>query len=163
MNKKIQSKYFNEQVNICKEAGLISITSLVIGYPDETRETISETMLKLEKLGVYPSTGFLLPLPETGMWKYAIENNFIKDIDHYLTQITERQDFSLNLTKMKEKDLKNETIKWLKRLNKNFENNLKNESLLKTGGYNRHSKNQVKDRVKSSTNTRETLNYATYT
>ena len=45
----------------------------------------------------------------------------------------------------------------------NFENNLKNESLLKTGGQIRHSKNQVKDRVKSSTNTRETLNYATYT
>ncbi len=161
MNKKVKSEYFNEQVNICKEAGLITETSLVIGYPEETKETIAETMMKLEKLGVYPSTGFLLPLPETGMWKHAIENGFIKDIDYYLTQITERQDFSLNLTTMKEQDLKNETTKWLKKLNKTFENNLNNESILKTGGYDHHTKNQVKKRVKSSTNTRETLNYAT--
>ena len=62
---------------------------------------------------------------------------------------------------MKEQDLKNETTKWLKKLNKTFENNLNNESILKTGGYDHHTKNQVKKRVKSSTNTRETLNYAT--
>ena len=33
-------------------------TSLVIGYPEETKETIDETMSKLEDLNVYPSAGF---------------------------------------------------------------------------------------------------------
>ena len=75
-------------MNICREAGLITNTSIIIGYPRETPETIKETMLQLEELGIYPSTGFLLPLPETGMWNYAIENNHITDIDQYLTDIT---------------------------------------------------------------------------
>jgi anaerobic magnesium-protoporphyrin IX monomethyl ester cyclase len=164
MNKKVKAKYFKEQVNICREAGLVTNTSLVLGYPQETSETIKETMTQLEKLKVYPSTGFLLPLPETGMWNYALENNHIKDIDHYLTQITERQDFSLNLTKMSEKSLKGETLQWLKKLNKSFGNSLSSEKLLKTGGYDKHSKHQNKDRKNPkdiNKTTTETLNYAT--
>ena len=165
MNKRVKSKYFKEQVHICREAGLVTNTSLIVGYPQETSETIKETMTQLEELKVYPSTGFLLPLPETGMWNYAIENNHIKNIDHYLTEITERQDFSLNLTKMSEEQLKNETVQWLDRLNKAFGNSLDKEKLLKTGGYDKHSKHQnTKERkalVDRNTTTRETLNYAT--
>jgi len=165
MNKKVKSKYFKEQVHICREAGLVTNTSLVMGYPQETSETIKETMTQLEELKVYPSTGFLLPLPETGMFKYAVDNGYIKDIDDYLTQITERQDFSLNLTKMKEEDLKTETVKWLERLNKTFGNSLSKEKLLKTGGYDSHSKHQnTKERfnkVDRNKTNRETLNYAT--
>ncbi len=164
MNKKVESKFFKEQVGICREAGLITNTSLVVGYPKETKETIKETMTKLEKLRVYPSTGFLLPLPETGMWNYAIENNFIKDIDKYLTDITERQDFSLNMTSMKEKELKDEVLKWLQRLNKVFGNSLDSSKLLKTGGEDQHSKHQEKSKknlVDKNITNDETLNYAT--
>ena len=173
MNKRVKQKYFGEQVDICKEAGLITNTSLVMGYPQETPETIKETMDRLEELRVYPSTGFLLPLPETGMWNYAIENGYITDIDYYLTKITERQDFSLNLTKMTHEQLKSETIKGLNRLNKKFGNNLPEENLIKTGGYDKHGKNQNKERRNSKEELRnkysvdrnqttvETLNYAT--
>ena len=164
MNKKVKSKYFKEQVHICREAGLVTNTSLVMGYPQETSETINETMKQLEELKVYPSTGFLLPLPETGMWNYAIKNGYIKNIDNYLTDITERQDFSLNLTKMKESELKNETLQWLERLNKNLGNDLKKGKLLKTGGYDHHSKHQNKNKKAPqdvNKTTRETLNYAT--
>ena len=164
MNKKIESKYFKEQVHICREAGLVTNTSLVIGYPQETSETISHTMSQLEKLKVYPSTGFLLPLPETGMWNHAIENNYIKDIDSYLTQITERQDFSLNMTEMSEEDLKSETLEWLKRLNKNFNYNVKQEALIKTGGADNHSKHQEnkqrKEILDRNRTTKDSLNYA---
>jgi len=165
MNKKVKSKYFKEQVYVCREAGLISNTSLVIGYPQETPETIKETMTQLKQLKIYPSTGFLLPLPETGMWKYAIENNYITDIDHYLTQITERQDFSLNLTKMTKEQLKKETVQWLEKLNKSLGNSLNKEKLIKTGGYDKHSKhqnsNKRKDLIDKNMTTKETLNYAT--
>ena len=91
MNKKVESKYFKEQVHICREAGLINNTSIIIGYPRETKKTITQTMTQLEELKVYPSTGYLLPLPETGMGNYAIENGHIENIDQYLTDITERQ------------------------------------------------------------------------
>ena len=164
MNKKVKSKYFKEQMNICKEAGLITHTSIVVGYPKETPETIKETMTQLEELGIYPSTGFLLPLPETGMWNHAIENNHITDIDQYLTDITERQDFNLNMTKMTQKQLVAETTKWLQRLNSKFQNPLKD--LFKTGGENYISANQAKDKKNShkemterNRNVTEELNY----
>ena len=121
-------------------------------------------MTQLEKLGVYPSTGYLLPLPETGMFKHAIDNNYITDIDDYLTQITERQDFSLNMTKMSTEDLKNETLKWLEKLNKIFGNQLGKDKLIKTGGEDNMTTNQRKDRknnIDRNETTRETLNYAT--
>ena len=164
MNKKVKSKYFKEQVDICKEAGLIINTSVIVGYPQETSETLRETFTQLEKLKVYPSTGFLLALPETMMWKYALDNGYITDIDKYLTQITERQDFSLNMSKMPEDQLKKETLGWLDRLNKTFGNNLEKSKLLKTGGYDKHQKHQnTKDRknvVHRNETTVETLNYA---
>jgi radical SAM superfamily enzyme YgiQ (UPF0313 family) len=164
MNKRVKKKYFSEQVRICKEAGLITNTSLVLGYPQETKETIAESMTQLEELRVYPSTGYLLPLPETEMWRYAIDNGYIKDIDKYLIQITERQDFSLNLTKMSQEQLESETLSWLERLNKTFGNSLPKEKLIKTGGYDKHGQSQKKDRsrtVDRNKNTVETFNYAT--
>jgi radical SAM superfamily enzyme YgiQ (UPF0313 family) len=164
MNKKVKSKYFKEQMNICKEAGLITNTSIVVGYPKETPETINETMTKLEELEIYPSTGFLLPLPETGMWNYAIENNYITDIDKYLTDITERQDFNLNMTKMTQKQLVAETTKGLKKINSKLKNPLKD--LFKTGGEDNSTANQEKDKKKSykemterNKNVTEELNY----
>ena len=164
MNKRVKSKYFSEQVQISREAGLVTNTSIIIGYPQETSETIKETMTQLEELKVYPSTGFLLALPETGMWKYAVDNGYITDIDRYLTQITERQDFSLNMTKMSTEDLRNETLKWLERLNKTFGNKLGKDKLIKTGGEDNMTTNQIKDRknkIDRNETTRETLNYAT--
>ncbi len=164
MNKRVKSKYFKEQIEICREAGLVSGTSIIVGYPQETKETIAETMSQLEKLKVYPSTGFLLALPETGMWDHAIQNGFIKDIDKYLTAITERQDFSLNMSKMSDKDLKAETMKWLNKLNKKF-GNIKGD-LIKTGGKNTENQNKLrklpdkkKDVIYNET-TNDSLNYA---
>ena len=160
MNKKVKSSYFHEQVKICREAGLITNTSLVIGYPEETKETIDETMSKLEALNVYPSAGFLLPLPETGMWNYALENGFITNIDKFLTAITERQDFSLNMTSIDEEELKAHTMGWLDKLNKKF-GNLGKDKLMKTGGYDKHSKHQETDKqVDRNKTTKDSLNYA---
>ena len=164
MNKRVKSNYFQEQVKICREAGLVSGTSIIIGYPQETKETIAETMQQLEKLKVYPSTGFLLALPETGMWDYAIKNGYIKDIDRYLTEITERQDFSLNMTKMTTEEMKSEVMMWLDKLNKKF-GNIKGD-LIRTAGKNTDQENKYRklpgknDEVIYNETTNDSLNYA---
>ena len=144
---------------------MVTGTSIIIGYPQETKETIAETMGQLEELKVYPSTGFLLALPETGMWDYAIKNGYIKDIDKYLIQITERQDFSLNMTKMSDKEMKDEVLKWLKKLNKKF-GKLKESELIKTGGKNTEEQNKSrklppKEKIDFNETTNDSLNYAT--
>ncbi len=89
------------------KVGIISGTSVVFGYPMETRETIKETFDMCSQANVYPSIGFLLPLPMTPMYQYAKEHGFIDDDDEFLDSITERQDICLNMTNIPDADVMN--------------------------------------------------------
>ena len=88
-----------------KQSGIIVDTSVVFGYPTETKETIKQTFDQCLKAGLYPSIGFLMPLPYTVMYDYAKANGFITDEDRYLESITERQDICLNMTKMSNEEI----------------------------------------------------------
>ena len=92
MNKRIEGQYFIDQVELLDQVGITSMISVVFGYPIETRETIAETFDMCLKAKVYPSIGYLLPLPATGMYDHALKHGFIKNEDKYLDSITERQD-----------------------------------------------------------------------
>lgn len=140
MNKKINVEYFYEQVSVVREAGMICSTSVVFGYPPETLETIQETFSQCFKAKVYPSIGFLLPLPYTGMYKYAKEHGFIPDDDAYLDSITERQDICLNMTKLEDDEIMGAIKKNAKVLNEMLELKLAEDSLIRTGGASRHTK-----------------------
>jgi radical SAM superfamily enzyme YgiQ (UPF0313 family) len=155
MNKRVKGDYFGEQVRVLTEAGIISNTSIVLGYPQETRETIRETIEACRRAKVYPSPGFLLPMPATGMWNHAISHGYITDIDRYLVNITERQDFNINMTKMSDEELKSETELALKELA--IDLGLQLADTMHTGGYSKHAKNQG---VSTHRNVNETMNYA---
>ena len=135
MNKKVNKEYFSEHIKILKKAGIKTYTSLVFGYPIETKETIRETFDMCEENDMYPSIGYLLPLPYTGMYEYAKKNGFITDEDKYLESITERQDLCINLTKMTTEEILEEITIGAKRLNINLDLKLDEDKLIKTGGY----------------------------
>ena len=135
MNKKIEADSFYNTIYILREADIICETSVVFGYPIETRETIKQTFDQCLKAGVYPSIGFLLPLPATGMYDYAKVNGFITDEDRYLESITERQDICINLTKMSDKDIMNQIKKGAAQLNKMLELGLNEDTYIKTKGF----------------------------
>jgi radical SAM superfamily enzyme YgiQ (UPF0313 family) len=135
MNKKIEVDAFYKTVYILKEAKIISQTSVVFGYPIETKETIKETFDQCLKAGLYPSIGFLLPLPATVMYDYAKANGFITDEDQYLESITERQDVCLNMTKMSDEEIMNEIKKGGKKLNEILDVGLTEDTLVKSKGY----------------------------
>ena len=135
MNKKIEVDAFYKTVYILKQAGIISQTSVVFGYPIETKETIKQTFDQCLKAGLYPSIGFLLPLPYTVMYDYAKANGFITDEDRYLESITERQDVNLNMTKMTDKEIMNEIQEGAKRLNEMLDVGLTEETFVKSKGY----------------------------
>jgi radical SAM superfamily enzyme YgiQ (UPF0313 family) len=156
MNKRVKGEYFGEQVRLLREAGIISNTSVIFGYPQETPATIRETIESCRRARIYPSPGFLLPMPSTGMWNHAINNGYITDIDQYLVNITERQDFSVNMTVMSDVQLKDEVNASLGQLATELGLNL-GGSLMKTGGENKHSRNQE---VELHRNTNDTMNYA---
>jgi len=117
MNKKIDVDAFYTTVYVLREAGIIVDTSVIFGYPIETKETIQETFDQCLKAGIYPSIGFLLPLPYTVMYDYAKANGFIIDEDRYLESITERQDICINMTKMSEEEVMSAIKQGAKKLN----------------------------------------------
>ena len=145
MNKRIEGQYFLDQVEVLDKVGITSMISVVFGYPIETPDTIAETFSMCLDARVYPSIGYLLPLPATGMYDYAIKNGFITDQNKYLDSITERQDLCLNMTQMDDEEVKNLIAEGAGNLNEKLNIGLNSGKLLKTGGYNKHtSKKKLK-------------------
>ncbi|OGN90486.1 MAG: hypothetical protein A2Z70_01065 [Chloroflexi bacterium RBG_13_48_17] len=107
MNKKMDAAEFIEQMDTARKAGLGCTTSLVFGYPQETPETIRHTFEVCKRCEIYPSIGFLLPLPGTPMYKYTKEHGFIPDEEEYLLHTGDRQDLHVNLTQMSDEVLFN--------------------------------------------------------
>ncbi|MDC3107773.1 B12-binding domain-containing radical SAM protein [Paracoccaceae bacterium] len=139
MNKRIEGQYFLDQVDVLDQVGITSMISVVFGYPIETPETINETFDMCLSAKVYPSIGYLLPLPATGMYDYAIKNGYITDQNRYLDSITERQDLCLNMTQMSDEEVKGLIAEGAASLNNKLNIGLKSDTLLKTGGYNKHT------------------------
>jgi anaerobic magnesium-protoporphyrin IX monomethyl ester cyclase len=104
MNKKMNVSQFIEQVKALWDGGVTPLTSVVFGYPQETPETIQKTLDVCEACGIYPSVGFLLPLPATPIYEWAKENGYIDNEVEYLERIGDRQDFHINLTAMSDEE-----------------------------------------------------------
>ncbi len=105
MNKKIEPDQFVEQMVTARRAGVQPTTSLVFGYPQETKESIALTLETCERAGVYPSAGYLLPLPNTPIYEQARLRGIIGDEEEYLLRIADRQDLHVNLTAMEDEEM----------------------------------------------------------
>ena len=140
MEKRVETAYFFDQVRILREVGIAFGTSVVFGYPIETRETIKQTFDQCLEVGIYPSIGFLLPLPYTKMYAWAREHGYIPDEDKYLDSITERQDICLNMTQMSDEEIMDCIKEGGRELNRQLELGLSEERLIRTGGYRNQNK-----------------------
>jgi len=140
MNKKIKVEQFARQTELLRKAGLATMTSLVIGYPQETPETIKKTMECCIDNRIYPSSGYLLPQPGSGMYDYAIEHGFIEDEEDYLLMMNDRQDLRLNMTTMGDEEMENCVTEGLKRCNEVLGVGLDPDKLIKTQYYRKAKK-----------------------
>jgi radical SAM superfamily enzyme YgiQ (UPF0313 family) len=77
----------------------------VIGSPGETNDTVHETIQFLKDVDTYRySLNYLIPLPETPIWKYVTKNRLVGDVEEYLDLVAEYGGAPLlNLTKMPDK------------------------------------------------------------
>ncbi len=100
MGKNITVNQFTEQAEALWEGGVTPLTSVIFGYPQETPESIQATIDVCEQCNIFPSVGFLLPLPGTPIYDWTKKNGYIDDEIEYLERIGDRQDFHINLTKM---------------------------------------------------------------
>ncbi|MEM7540333.1 MAG: radical SAM protein [Pseudomonadota bacterium] len=162
MNKHVERDFFLEQVEILREAGITSNVSVVFGYPIETKDTIKETFDMCLQAQIYPSIGYLLPLPATKMYDYALENGFIVDEDEYLVSITERQDLCVNMTTMGDTEVLETIAEGASRLNEQLNIGLSESSLIKTGGYRKHTnkKTQLGDSMPKRNENDFSFNYS---
>ena len=76
----------------CEEIGIIASTNMIIGHPEDTLQTINETILfaqELQSLGARVSFTICTPFPGTPIWnipeEYGLEI-IDNDLDHYSTQ-----------------------------------------------------------------------------
>lgn len=136
INKKMSVEQFKTQTRILKEAGIPVITSLVLGYPEETLESLQKTFDVCYESGIYPSAGYLLPQPGTPMYEYAKKMGKIQDEEEYLLNIGDRQDLHINLTQMSNTEMEGIVKENLDRISKKMGLGLTGEKLIKTGGYN---------------------------
>lgn len=105
MNKHITAEQFKKQTLIFHEAGITTLTSIIIGYPTETRDTILKTFQTCADVNMYPSPGFLQPYPGSEMYIYAVKTGHIKDEVEYIESLGERKELNVNLTQMSEVDI----------------------------------------------------------
>ncbi len=132
MKKHSTVEQFTYQTQLIQRTGIAPLTSLVLGYPQETPETIKKTFDCCIENNVYPSSGYLLPQPGSHIYDYAIKNGFIKDEEEYLMKMGDRQDLRVNLTKMTDEKFETLVSSELKRCNKALNLGLNDNELIKT-------------------------------
>jgi anaerobic magnesium-protoporphyrin IX monomethyl ester cyclase len=132
MNKKVSVEQFSRQTQLFRKAGMHAVTSLVLGYPQETPESIRKTFDCCIENKIYPSAGYLLPQPGSGMYLYAVEHGFISDEEKYLLKMGDRQDLRLNMTRMSDQEFEKYVFEGLKRCNEEMGIGLHDEELIKT-------------------------------
>lgn len=133
MNKKITVEQFIEQAETLWKGGVPPRTSVIFGYPQETPETIKKTLDLCNECNIFPSVGFLLPLPKTPIYEWARKNGYIDDEVAYLERIGDRQDFHINLTQMSDEEFVDTVSTHLNELA--VKEGLELESVFKTGSY----------------------------
>jgi radical SAM superfamily enzyme YgiQ (UPF0313 family) len=133
MNKKMRIDRVVEHCEALLDGGVTAFTSIIFGYPQETPETIRKTLDLCERSNIFPSTGFLQPLPGTPIYDWALQRGHIKDELEYLMQAGDRQDFHVNLTKMPTEEFIDIVVSGMQDLARKM--GMKFDNPLKTGAY----------------------------
>lgn len=138
MNKKISHKKTLEHALSLWRAGITPLTSVIFGYPQETPESIKMTLDLCERCNIYPSVGYLQPLPGTPIYKEALARGLIVDEWEYLMNAGDRQDIHVNMTSMPPDELCACVTEGLSELARKL--GLCLDDPIKTGGYQKPSR-----------------------
>ena len=75
-------------VKICYDSGIIPVPNIIIGFPDESFETIRNTINALLKLGIYAKPHFATPYPGSE-WYYTYKDSIIEQYNGDLESFIE--------------------------------------------------------------------------
>lgn len=113
--KGVTSQKNKEATTLTNQVGIFSPVQLVIGSPSETDETINETIQFLKDVNAHDfALNYLIPLPETPIWRYVTERKLITDVEKYLDNVAEYGGAGLLVNLTKESD---QTVsKWAEKI-----------------------------------------------
>ncbi len=132
MGKRLTVEQFKRQKRILDKVGIKTFTSVVIGYPQETLETLEETFSVCRDLNIYPSIGYLLPQPGTPMFDVAKAKGVVGDMESFLMRMGDRQDLRFNLTSLPDDVLTGAVIGHLQKISDKLGLGLEPGRLIKT-------------------------------
>ena len=84
-------------VSICMESGIIPVPNIIIGFPDETFESIRNTITALIGLGIHAKPHFATAYPGSE-WYYKYKNSIIKQyngsLENYILDLGDASSIS---------------------------------------------------------------------
>jgi radical SAM superfamily enzyme YgiQ (UPF0313 family) len=79
-------------------SGITPACSFMVGSPGETRETITDTINAIKDARITDSAVFFTtPYPGSRLYRWCIENNYIRDRSRYLDYISDRDAVKLSI------------------------------------------------------------------
>jgi radical SAM superfamily enzyme YgiQ (UPF0313 family) len=115
IGKKLSREKIFEVVEVCKRYNVLTGTSCIMGFPEDTIETLNETLILLEQLQLdIVNVATLIPFPGTKIFDQAIrEHLFFDDVDisslwngNWIMDATERhfyiKPYKMNLDELNE-------------------------------------------------------------
>ena len=121
MDKKVKVEDAKNTLNLTFKNGLWPIITLICGMPEETKETIQETVEFMKGVGMPGTLFYLNPYPGTRLWPLVKNKILAKyDIEEYLEKLNDATDFVVNVTNMSDDELLKVKVDAEKQMRKNF-------------------------------------------
>lgn len=106
MNKAVRVEQASKAINTARKVGLRLNTSFMMGFPEETKESLDETIKFCIDNNVHLTTIFFVtPYPGTALYKQAKDMGLIKNEEEYISSLGNATEFTINLTKWSDEEL----------------------------------------------------------
>jgi radical SAM superfamily enzyme YgiQ (UPF0313 family) len=100
MRKGASVEQASNAIRICRNAKMRIGTSFMMGFPEETKETLDETIKFCIKNDMHlTSIFFVTPYPGTPLYEQVKRMGLIKNEEEYISRLGNATEFTINLTK----------------------------------------------------------------
>ncbi|MFH0831786.1 MAG: radical SAM protein [archaeon] len=106
MKKGVTTEQAAKAISLTRKMGLRLNTSFMMGFPEETKETLDETArFCIDNDRHLTTIFFVTPYPGTALYEQARKDGLIKDEEEYISRLGNATEFTINLTKWSDEEL----------------------------------------------------------
>ncbi len=107
MKKNVNAEQNCEAAKFTRDADILLTPTFMVGMPGEDASTVAETIklireCKIDDAGIF----FTTPYPGTELYEFALKKGLIVDVEKFLGSLGDANDFTINLTRLKDRTLK---------------------------------------------------------